>query len=160
MKTLFVGIGEIGISNNPEIQIKTMALGSCVGIMMYSPRRKLAALVHVALPESKINPQLAMEREGYFADTAIKNVLSKLTAYGCIPSELTIKIAGGANIMDPNQRFDIGTRNVMAVKKNLWHYKLGAIAEDIGGTVGRTAAIYVETGLVILSSPTIGEWEL
>lgn len=161
MNTIIVGIGTIGLSNTQGDVIKTLALGSCVGVMVYSPKLKLAGLIHVALPESQINPALAQEKPCYFADTGIPFLFNSLAKYGCLLySDLVIKIAGGANIMDPQQRFDIGTRNVLAVKKNLWRYKLGPLSEDIGNTISRTVKLEVSTGRVILTSPSIGEWEI
>jgi len=161
MNNIIVGIGGIGVSNVAGDLIKTLALGSCVGVMAYSPKLKLAGLIHIALPESKINTQLATEKPCYFADTGIPFLFEALSKYGCLLySDLVIKIAGGANIMDPEQRFDIGTRNILAVKKNLWRYKLGPLSEDVGNTISRTVKLDVDTGRVVLSSPTIGEWEI
>ncbi len=159
--TIIVGIGGIGLSNKEGDIIKTLALGSCVGVMLYSPKLKLAGLIHIALPESRINPELAKERPCYFADTGIPFLFNSLTKFGCLLySDLVVKIAGGANIMDPQQRFDIGTRNVLAVKKNLWRYKLGPLAEDTADTISRTVKFEVDTGRITLSSPSIGEWEI
>ncbi len=161
MNNIIVGIGGIGISNKPGDIIKTLALGSCVGVMVYSPKLSLAGLIHVALPDSKINASLAHEKPCYFADTGIPFLLAALAKFGCLLySDLIIKLAGGANIMDPEQRFDIGTRNILAVKKNLWRYKLGPLAEDTADTISRTVKLEVATGRVILSSPSIGEWEI
>lgn len=161
MSTIIVGIGGIGLSNTQGDVLKTLALGSCVGVMVYSPKLKFAGLIHIALPESHINAELAREKPCYFADTGIAFLFNSMAKYGCLlHSDLVIKIAGGANIMDPNQRFDIGTRNVLAVKKNLWRYKLGPLAEDVGNTISRTVKLEVATGRVILTSPAIGEWEI
>lgn len=62
--------------------------------------------------------------------------------------------------MDSNQIFNIGKRNLLAVKKILWANRLGAISEDIGGQFSRSVSIDAATGRVILSSPGRGEWEL
>ena len=161
MGLVIIGIGGIGVSNAVDDVLKTLALGSCVGVMVYSPKLRVAGLIHIALPESKINQQLAQEKPCYFADTGIHFLMNELSKFGLLLySDLVIKITGGSNIMDPEQRFDIGTRNVLAVKKNLWRYKLGPIAEDVGGNKSRTVKMAVETGKIILSSPSIGEWEL
>lgn len=161
MSTIIVGIGGIGLSNTQGDILKTLALGSCVGVMVFSPKLKLGGLIHIALPDSQINADLAREKPCYFADTGVPFLLNSLAKYGCLLySDLLVKIAGGANIMDPNQRFDIGTRNILAVKKHLWRYKLGPLAEDAGGTISRTVRLEVSTGRVILSSPAIGEWEI
>ncbi len=73
---------------------------------------------------------------------------------------LLVKIAGGASIMDPNGTFQIGKRNILAVKKNLWKYRLGALAEDIGQNYSRTVSVDAASFKVTISSPGKGEWDL
>ena len=120
----------------------------------------MAGLLHIALPDSSINQKLSLERPGYFADTGIPILIEKMLAYGCQFTDLIVKIAGGANIMDPNNTFNIGGRNTIAVKKHLWRYKLGPVAEDVGDSISRTMTVDVDTGKIIITSPGKGWWEL
>ncbi len=83
-----------------------------------------------------------------------------MAGYGCQHTDLIVKIAGGANIMDPDNRFNIGVRNVLAIKKRLWRYQLGPVSESIGDSISRTLTVFVDTGKVIVTSPGNGEWEL
>ena len=61
--------------------------------------------------------------------------------------------------MDDEGRFDIGKRNVLAVKKFLWQNQLGTIAEEVGGSVSRTVSFSVADGKVLVSSKG-KSWEL
>jgi chemotaxis protein CheD len=154
-----VGIGEYRVSNCLEDEIKTFALGSCVAVITYNRQEKKAGLIHLALPDSSVNKKKAAERPGYFVDTGLPAFLA--LAKGKSPgfNDTWIKIVGGSNIMDDNHRFDIGKRNVLAVKKYLWREKLGIIAEETGGTISRTVNVSVATGKVTVSSK--GKlWEL
>lgn len=163
MKCVVIGIGEMGIDNSPGGILKTFALGSCVGVVMLAPRRgtrPVAGLLHVALPDSSINVELALERPGYFANTGIPILIAKMAAYGGIDSDLIVKIAGGANIMDPENRFNIGTRNVLAITECLWRYKLEPVSEDVGNSFSRTLTVAVDSGKVTVASPGKGEWAL
>ena len=66
-----VGIADMKITRQ-EGTLITYALGSCIGISFYDPGIKLAALLHIMLPESK-NPA---EPQVYkFADTGIRETL-------------------------------------------------------------------------------------
>ena len=136
MNLIVIGIGELKVANTPGSVLRTFALGSCIGVALVAPRLQAAGLLHFALPDSSINQELALERPGY------------------------VKIAGGANIMDPEETFRIGSRNTLAVKKHLWRYKLGAVAEDVGDHISRTMSVVVDTGRVIITSPGNGRWEL
>ncbi|MCB2210813.1 chemotaxis protein CheD [bacterium] len=159
--TIYVGIGEFGISRNPQQQIKTMALGSCVGVIAHDKVSGAWGLLHIALPESSINLKRAEAKPGTFADTGIPALLKGMRRAGWdTKNRLTIRLAGGASIMDPNATFNIGKRNILATKKILWKYRLGPIAEHIGGEISRTVIIDIEAGKVYLSSPARGQWEL
>jgi chemotaxis protein CheD len=149
---IHVGIGEYAVSSNQNDIIKTYALGSCVAIIMYDREKKTAALMHIALPESAVNLAKAQALPGYFVDTGLPLLLQETKKLGCTRRTAWIKLAGGSNIMDENRRFDIGKRNVLAIKKLLWKQQLGTIAEDVGGEESRTVAISVATGDITLSN--------
>jgi len=62
------------------------------------------------------------------------------------------KIFGGAQIFFSNQNSvipDIGKMNVEMVKKLLNSYKIPIIAEEVGGTKGRTIIFDLDDGKVI-----------
>ncbi len=161
MNVIYVGVGEYATSVTPGEIVKTLALGSCVAVVMLNAKNKSVGLVHIALPESSINKNRAKEKPGMFVDTGIPNLLEEMKKLGYDgESGLIIKLAGGASIMDPNETFKIGKRNVLAIRKTLWRLRLGAIAEDVGGNISRSVAIDMHTGKVIISSPGRGEWEL
>jgi len=159
MNVVYVGVGEFAASKTETI--KTMALGSCVAVVLLDTQNRTVGLLHVALPDSSINQKRAQDRPGMFADTGIPKILEQMKKFGYTGQKrLIVKLAGGASIMDPNNTFNIGKRNLLAVKKTLWRYQLGAIAEDVGGTISRTVSIDIKTGKVILSSPGREDWTL
>ena len=152
MSQIQVGIGDYAVSANPTEELKTYALGSCVAVLIYDKLQKVAAMMHIALPDSEVNPGKAQQMPGYFADTGIPRLLSKMKSHNAKRHSIWIKLIGGSNIMDENRRFDIGKRNVLAIKKLLWKYQLDTVAEDIGGGISRTVSISVESGEVLISS--------
>ncbi|MDY0191581.1 MAG: chemotaxis protein CheD [Desulfuromonas sp.] len=162
MSNLILGVGEFGASKTPGDIVKTFALGSCVAVILMCPKTRTVGMVHVALPESKINPEKVKTRPGYFADTGIPALLKKMSTMGCDPNGrgFIVKLAGGAKIMDPNNTFNIGKRNALSIKKVLWKYGLGSVAEDLGATYSRTVSVAVSTGEITLSSPGRGDWKL
>ena len=62
------------------------------------------------------------------------------------------------NVYPDNQALPL--RNVLAVRKVLWKYRLGARKEDVGKDFSRTVKIEVDTGNIVVSSPRRGEWNL
>ena len=147
-----VGIGEYVVSNNPGDTIKTYALGSCVAVVMYDETSKVGGMIHIALPDSKVNPKKAETRPGFFADTGLPIFLKEMKKKGATRNRSWIKLAGCSNIMDESNTFDIGRRNAIAVKRYLWKNGLGVIKEDIGSNISRTVSIKVSTGEVAVSN--------
>lgn len=152
MREIHVGIGEYGVSRNGEDVIKTYALGSCVAIIIYDKMKKMAGLIHIALPDSSVNSDKARNKPGYFVDTGLPLLLKEMRSRDADRNHVWLKIVGGSNIMDAESRFNIGKRNVLAIKKYLWKNRLGIIAEDVGGDISRTVSVSVSTGEVIVSS--------
>lgn len=142
--------------------VKTYALGSCVGVVLIHPKARVVGMVHIALPDSATNPEKAKSKPGYFADTGIPALIRQMMGLGCTgsPKQMVAKIAGGANVMDTNNVFNIGKRNILAVKKVLWGYGLSPRSEDVAGSISRTVTVNGKNGRVLLSSPGKADWRL
>ena len=158
MKTLFLGVGEFGASNNPDEVLKTMALGSCVGFIVMEPKSRTIGMAHIALSDSKINLAQAAKQPGRFADTAVPALLNLVAKYSKTKSGYIIKLVGGAQVASMKDTFNIGKRNILAIKKILWQMKLAPVAEDLGGRISRTVTIEINSGKVILHSPGRPDW--
>jgi len=159
MATINVGIGEWAVSKRSEDILKTYALGSCVAVMIYDVKVRVGGLIHIALPDSSVDPQRAQIQPGYFADTGLPRMIEEMKILGASRAGVWAKLAGGASMMDATGIFDIGKRNVLAVKKILWRSSLGPVAEDTGGLKSRTVSFDISGGGVILSSGR-DSWEL
>jgi chemotaxis protein CheD len=66
--------------------------------------------------------------------------------YGCPKELLEIELFGGADSVNPNDMFQIGTKNVKAVIKMLKRWNLNYLAVETGGTNSRTIELDVATG--------------
>jgi chemotaxis protein CheD len=153
-KFIKVGMADLQSSTHPCI-ITTLGLGSCVGIALYDPIKKVAGLAHIMLPSSqqaRNNTNIAK-----FADTAIVKLIDDMVAKGAVMSKLTAKLAGGAQMFsftDSSDLLKIGARNVAASKEVLNSLNIPIIAEDTGGNYGRTIEIHSEDGRLLVK--TIG----
>jgi chemotaxis protein CheD len=162
MKSIRLGIGELAATCEPNVELMIHALGSCVGVVMMDPAVRGIALDHVALPESTASPEHAQRLPGYFADTAIPAMLNALKQCGSRANgtELIVKLVGGAVFLDKQNVFNIGKRNVLALKKTLWQHGIGVMAEDVGGHTSRTVIVDTGDGRVRILSAEKGEWEI
>lgn len=142
-----VGIGEYAISNNAAATLKTFALGSCVAVVFYSPRRMAAGLAHIALPSSGLDPARSKRQPAHFVDTAIPFLLEEFRKrYGCAYSELQVSVFGGAETMQQSDSFKIGPKNIEAVRKLLQEYNIMCYKEDTGGGFSRNLEVAVASG--------------
>lgn len=150
---ILVGMADLNICRSPH-SITTVALGSCVGIVLYDPLLKVAGLAHIMLPDST---QITRnQNKAKFADTAIETLIESMEEkYDIKKSRLVSKIAGGAQMFSfrtQNDTLRVGERNVIATKKNLKAHDIPIIAEDVGENYGRTIVFYPETGELVIKA--------
>ena len=160
MSMITIGVGEHGATKDSGSGVKTYALGSCVSIILLDPKTRTVGMAHIALPDSSVQPDRVKERPAYFADTGIPALFEAMTQQGCIKNGqgMIVKLVGGAKVMDQNSVFNIGKRNVLAIRKLLWKYGLGSVAEDVGGEISRTVTVDVDAGKVTIQSASRGQW--
>jgi chemotaxis protein CheD len=151
---IVIGIGEIVVSSRAGT-VLTTCLGSCVAVVILDPASRNVAMAHIVLPHSAIAPAKARSVPGHFADTGIPALLVHLRRNGASGSEqgYLVKLAGGASVMDPNNTFNIGLRNLDAIRAVLNQHGLQVVAEDVGGRMSRSVNLYCENGMMEVSSP-------
>jgi chemotaxis protein CheD len=156
MANISVGISDWKVSKPSDV-IVTYALGSCIGICLFDKMTKIAGLSHIMLPDSSGTGEANVNRMK-FADTAIPDMLKKMLAMGASQPRLTAKIAGGATMFATScDRFNIGERNIAAVKATLSALRIPIIAQDVGLNYGRTVFFYPENGIMKVKSANKGE---
>lgn len=134
-----VGIADMNVAVAPQL-IRTVGLGSCVGVVVYDSQVSVAALAHVMLPDSSLAKGRA-ENPAKYADSAIIGLLELLKQEGSSGKGLKAKMAGGAQMFksaNMNEITRIGPRNVEAVKRQLRRFRIDLVAADVGGSSGRT----------------------
>jgi len=88
-----------------------------------------------------------------FVDTGVPAFFHEVYEAGGVKGRLVVKVAGGANVHNVgNDRFKIGKRNYITLKKLFWKNNILINAEDVGGTAARTMYLEVGTGRVWLST--------
>jgi len=147
-----VGVADMKVSCDPADTIVTHALGSCLGIAVHDPVAKVGGLLHVMLPLSTTDKQKAEKNPLMFVDTGVPELFRQTYAKGAVKGRIVVKVAGGANIgRAENDRFQIGKRNHVILKKILWRNGVIIDGEDTGGDSARTMRLNIGTGCVELS---------
>lgn len=142
MEKVVVGIAEGKIAKSGQVLV-SYALGSCVGICLYDKRGTAAGMVHIILPSKSSAVQ--QQNPYKFADEGIRTMIEELKKAGIPRIRLAAKIAGGAKMFSTGGvQWEIGQKNVEAVKKTLAQEKIPVTAEDTGKNYGRTICFYVD----------------
>jgi chemotaxis protein CheD len=149
---VIVGIGELGTSGDFGSRIITYALGSCLGITAYDPVRRVGAMLHAMLPDSRLDAAKAAAHPCMFVDTGMTALFDACTRLGAHPKRLVLSVAGGAGRAEGEaDQFKIGQRNMQTLRKVLWKVGCMIHAHDVGGTrLARTMSLDIATGAVTL----------
>ncbi|MFA7083667.1 MAG: chemotaxis protein CheD [Arcobacteraceae bacterium] len=126
--------GEFAVGKDAEeIAFKTL-LGSCVAFMFFDKVQKVKGMNHFLLPTTK-NSNEDM-KYGLYSVEAMLNEMYKL---GCKKENMSVKISGGADIMQLNMSAiaSIGHRNVEFAKDFCKTEGFRIISEHTRGDRGR-----------------------
>ena len=145
-----VGISEFKVSHDQEDVLITYALGSCIAVVVYEPKVKVGGMLHFMLPDSSIDSKKAAAKPAMFADTGIPLLFKACYGLGAEKKRMVVKIAGGGNILDNNNFFKIGERNITAARKMFWRNKVLIENENVGEKHNRTVELDISTGKVIV----------
>ena len=147
-----VRMGEIAVSKTPGEVLVSLGLGSCIGLALVDQRRGIAGLAHIMLPEAIAGGGPI----GKFADLAVPELVTRVTALGTSRPMLKAILVGGAQMfsLGGSGALDIGVRNDEAVRAALANERIPVVAAETGGSKGRT--IRVIPGGAVLSKEAGG----
>lgn len=160
-----VGLSEIKTAGGKDDVLVAYSLGSCVGLAVWDPVKKIGGLAHIVLPSSEgslavsglTSRRAAPEAgasPGKYADTAVPMLASLMKDAGCDISRLKGYLAGGAHVLRSLSwpAGDIGAANARAAQEAAWKQGITILKTDIGENFGRTMRLYVADGRVTISS--------
>jgi len=136
------------VASAPGQVLATYALGSCIGLAVHDPESLVGGLLHFMLPDSSINSGRDRQNPYMFADTGIPLLLKEVCEKGASKRRLVVHAIGAAQMMDPQNIFEIGKRNYQATRRILWKAGLLSHEEAIGGVKSRTLRLESGTGKV------------
>ena len=142
-----VNYSEMKISQNPVETLVAFSIGSGVGVTAHDPVCGIGGILNFMLPDSsRANGGNPEKIPFMFADTGIPAFIEALYAQEAQPDRLKIVVAGGAHILDQTEAFNIGQKNLEALKLRLNAYNLKIYHENIGGTNSKTLSLEIGSG--------------
>lgn len=142
---------ELAVAKAGQI-LRTGSIGSCLVIIIYDEEKKLGGLAHAMLPQ--LNVMLSAEEQrqypAKYVTQAIDNLLQALEQLGAARKNLKVKLIGGAAMFKRINfaKSGIGTQNLTQAKKYLAQLELPILAEDTGGSAGKSVEFDPRNGVV------------
>jgi len=154
---VIVGVGDMAVSNNPQVILSTYALGSCIGVIAYDSVSKVGGILHFMLPDSTISPDKAQKQPAMFANTGLPLFFKAMVGMKADPHRLRLFVAGGAGMLAGQDPFKIGERNSAVAFDFITKYGLSVRHQQTGGSINRTVHLEVGTGATNLKTPLANE---
>ena len=152
-RDLVVGVADVKLAREPGQRLITYALGSCLGIVIHDPVAGVAGLLHPMLPDSTIDRTKAELNPAMFVDTGVPLLFRESYKLGAKKERIVVKVAGGASSAPSEEadQFQIGKRNILALRKLLWRNNVLLHAHHMGGfQTSRTLSLLVGSGRTIV----------
>ncbi|MCY0892069.1 MAG: chemotaxis protein CheD [Acidibacillus sp.] len=150
-----VGMADAKVAKGDDT-LRTLGLGSCVGLVLFDPSSQVAGLAHIMLPTS----HGTTEDRFKYADTAVETLLGQLIEQGANRDHVRAKLAGGAQMFAFSTGMDlvrIGPRNVEAIIAQLVLLHIPIVGSDVGGHVGRTIQVQCDSGQIWIKTVQQGD---
>lgn len=151
---MVVGMADLKVATAaPDARLVTYALGSCLGITAWDPVALVGGMLHVMLCSSQIDEARARTTPAMFVDTGVPELFRRCYTMGAVKQRMIVKVAGGAHAgsSEEEDRFQIGKRNVIVLRKLLWKNGVLIEALDVGGfQKSRTMSLDLTSGEVML----------
>jgi len=142
-ETIDVDTGEIRVSSDHTI-LRSIAIGSCVAVVVYDRARKLGGLAHTMLPGRSPNA----ESKTKYAEDAIDILFDIIGKLGAKTSDLEVSVVGGANVLQEGDIPDQITDSVLGYLEGL---NVRLKAKRVGGTERRSVFLDTTSGRVFFS---------
>lgn len=148
--------GEMMISGDPEDEIITYSLGSCIGISIYDPIVGVGGLLHFQLPVPSSYEDCRSDNPYAYATTGIPLFFKEAYRRGAEKGRLEVKVAGGCQMFEGEDHFQVGRRNYIMMRRMFWKNGVLIAAEDVGERCSRTMSLEIGSGRVLIKKN--GEW--
>jgi chemotaxis protein CheD len=150
---VIIGVGDMAVSNNPQVILSTYALGSCIGVIAYDSVTKVGGILHFMLPDSTISPDKAAKQPAMFGNTGLPMLFKAMVGMKADPRRIRIFVAGGAGMLAGQDPFKIGERNSTVTFDFINKHGLSLRHRETGGSINRTVHLEINTGSTNLKTP-------
>ena len=151
-----VGVAEFAVATGDTL-LATSGLGSCVGVALADPERNVAGLAHVMLPSEPAEGSES-SKPAKFVERGVERLLASVEDADGSVGSVEAKLAGGSRMFDFSGVSEaVGQRNVDAAQAALSDRGVPVVAEDVGGSHGRSLVVDPASWTLTVTSTHDGE---
>jgi len=134
--------GEVRVGGK-GVTLRAAALGSCVAVAAYDPKKKIGALAHIMLPGRA--PELQGRSRSTYAADAIDEMIDKMVRSGAAKDDIQVCLVGGANVLE--DKYDTVCEAIVnSVTGILKEKGIRIAAKAVGGTTRRSVSFDAGSG--------------
>ncbi|MFA5118616.1 MAG: chemotaxis protein CheD [Candidatus Omnitrophota bacterium] len=159
-KTIEVNMAQMEISEAPA-RLITRGLGSCLGITMYDPSKKIGVMAHPMLPD--IEKAKIKSNPSRFVNSALTKMVEEMEKRGVSRSSIVTKLFGGAHMFGfiaSDSILNVGQKNLEVAMITLKALDMKVDVQETGGSFGRTIELNLDDGKVLVKTVSWGEKEV
>jgi chemotaxis protein CheD len=147
-----VGLGHYAVGRDGGT-LACLGLGSCVAVVLHDLEARVGGLAHVVLPSASLSRDRS--NPGRFAETAVPLLIAEALRAGAARGRLAARLVGGASMFTnlvPAGAVQMGQRNINACRAALEAAAIPIVGEAVGGEIGRSVWLTVESGVLTVRS--------
>ena len=145
------------LSNDPDVELVTYSLGSCIGVCSWDPRTHVGGMLHFQLPDSSVAVPRDHFNPAMFADTGIPLLFRRAYRLGAEKHRLVVKIAGGSTLYQCTDQLNVGKHNYIKLRNIFWKNRILIDGEHTGGAISRTMRLHLADGRVTVENSRMGQ---
>jgi chemotaxis protein CheD len=145
--------GELYVGEESAL-VETL-LGSCVSVVLFSPRYRVGSVCHSLLPSCRRENPCRRDCQEFsrYVDCSIRRMLEWFLEQGVKQREIVVKLFGGSDLLSGPQGLasrGIGRQNIERALQIIEEEGLLLASSDVGGVRGRKIIVKTYTGEVFL----------
>ena len=155
-----VDMADMKASNHPNGCLIANSLGSCVAVAIYDPDARVGGVLNYVLPDSHLSREKAMANPFMFADTGIPLLFRRAYKLGAAKERIIVKVAGAANVINPDKGLNLGCRNCEALNSIMSKNQVSVHGQYLGGYTSLSLKFFMDNGRVIVETTQGKEVEI
>ncbi|MFP5223651.1 MAG: chemotaxis protein CheD [Acidobacteriota bacterium] len=144
------------VSRKADDILVTHSLGSCLGLAAWDPVARVGGLIHCLLPRATSSD---VKNPYMYVNVGVPLMIRSMVSLGCKKTSLVFRAAGCGRMLHIQNQFDTGAQNLAMLDSLFARNAVTLAGRDVGGSIPRTMALDMETGILTISSQG-KEWQI